>query len=466
MQSKALSVLLLNPPYKEPIIRDNHCCFTAKSHYMWPPVDLLYLSAVLTHSQINIDVIDAVIEEKSWGDVSRHCLQKKPDVIIMLTGTVSFDIDLNELQKIVMIHSPKVYLLGNTPTFRPLHFMKTYDFVTGIIHNFFDTQICDVIFGEKKTIKSMTTRDEKEIIKGTVNYLKPNEKIIFPKAPKHHLFPLEKYTTPLVKRTPMATVLTAFGCPFTCKFCIASALDFHARRAEDLKIEFDSLKKNNVKEIFFEDSTFNKNAEHLSMVCNLLIEGKYNFTWSANVHSFNITDENLQLMKKAGCHTVQIGVESGNQDTLNEYAPSKRKNNIQKTFELCKKNSMRTLGYFIIGFPTETVSKAQDTITFAKELDPDFASFSVMTPDYGTKLFDEAVEKKLIDSAEVTPFDCSEQAVLKNSTFTKKQQDFMIEKAYKEFYFRPGKMLSYLKDYSMIPNYLKNGMRLIKKKLL
>jgi len=337
MNKKKLNVLLLNPPYKEPIIRDNYCCFTSKSQYIWPPIDLLYISGILRHADIAVSVIDAVIEKQSWEVVEKHVLKQKPDVIIMLTGTVSFQDDLEGLRSLVQKTKARSYVLGNTPAFKPLHFLRTYDFLTGIFHNFFDTRIRDEILEKSPSIESISTNKKGKHHIGKVNFLPHNHQLPLISPPQYDLFPLAKYTTPIAKRSPMATVLTGFGCPFTCKFCIASAIDFHPRQIKDLENEFDELQKKGVKEVFFEDSTFNKNETHLNMICNLLIGKNYQFTWSANIHSFNVTETNLRLMKKAGCHTVQIGVESGNQEILNQYAPSKRKEKIEDAFHLCKK---------------------------------------------------------------------------------------------------------------------------------
>ncbi|PIZ61675.1 hypothetical protein COY16_06225 [Candidatus Roizmanbacteria bacterium CG_4_10_14_0_2_um_filter_39_13] len=463
---KKLTVLLLNPPYSEPILRDNYCCFTSKTGYLWPPVDLLYISGVLTHKSIALSVIDAVSTKTKWQTIEDWVQVHQPDVIIMLTGTVSFKSDLRELKNIIaQSKKTRVYLVGNTPVFRPEYFLKTYSFVTGIFHHFFDTAILDAIVYKKHNSPSISSCSNGKINFGKVNYLPRLSEIKIPHPPQHHLFPLHTYSTPLSKRHPIATMLTAFGCPFTCKFCIASALDFYPRNVKDLEIELDSMKKNGVKEIFFQDSTFNKNNDHLQKVCRLLKKKKYDFTWSANVHSFNLTIDNLNLMKSAGCHTVQIGVESGSQDILNQYAPSKRKEQLERVFHMCRKVGIRTLGYFIIGFPTETKDIAKETINFALSLNPDFASFSVLTPDYGTRLYDEAIKKKMIETNTIS-FDSSDEAVLDNNLFPRAKQNQMITSAYRQFYLHPRRIITYIYNYKNWLIYLKNGIKLFKKKLL
>lgn len=455
------SILLLNPPYPKPIIRDNYCCFASKSYYFWPPVDLLYLSAILTHPEIKLSVIDAVAERLSNEQTIKKIVKIKPEVIISLTGTASFEKDLAFLKSVTELTGAKIFLMGNAPAFLPKYFLKNSPFVTGIIHNFFDKEILNFFLGEKITTQSISYRtNNKKFIIGKINFLPPNSQISIPNVPRYDLFPLHRYTTPVSRRRPLVTMLTSFGCPFTCRFCVGSALSYYPRPIREIKREFEAAKKAGVKEIFFEESTFNVNRNRVKKICQLLINQDYQFSWSANIHSLNLDFTTLKLMKKAGCHTLQIGVESGNQKILDKYAPSKNLETIKRAFRLARQAGIETLGYFIIGFPGETQEEAQKTINLAKELNPTLVSFSVLTPDYGTPLYSQAVKEKLINS-KIISFDSSFGAVLRNPKFPKKLQDKMIKKAYFEFYLRPKKLLELTKDIHQLPIYFKNGISLI-----
>ncbi len=457
-------IFLLNPPYKELIIRDNFCCFTSKSGYLWPPVDFLYLSGILKEKDTEIKVCDAVAENKKWKEVFDLISKNKPDIIIVLTGTVSFKNDLANLRQLKI--PADIYLMGNTPAFIPSYFLKKYPFIKGVIHNFYDPKIYDFLTKKNKNCQSISYKEKNEKIKfGKINYLPVSKEISLFKPPQYHLFPLLKYSTPFIKRKPMITAMTSFGCPFNCKFCVASALNYYPRPIKDLEKEFDVMKKAGIKEIFFEDSTFNTNENYTKSICNLMIKKKYNFSWSANVHSFNLNINLLTLMKKAGCHTLKIGIESGNQETLNLYAPSKRLEKIKEGIKRAKSLGLKTLGYFILGFPNENLQMAKNTIKEAIKIDPDFVSFSVLTPDYGTKLYQEAIEKKLIKN-KIFSFDSSGKAILNNPFLSLKKQDQLIKEAYFHFYLRPKKILTFIFDFKNLWKYIKNGFFLIFKKII
>lgn len=464
-------ILLLNPPYPSPIIRDNYCCFTAKSGYQWAPTDLLYISGILNgDKRFDVYVIDAPGERASEETTRTRIMQIAPDIICCLTGTVSFEKDMS-FMKMVKDQSKKrvkLFVMGNTPCFAPARFLKQFPFVDGIFHNFMDKKIVSVLIGKPKLCTTCSYRSKKEIKIGHIN-LKSQIVVTGINPPLYHLFPITHYSSPTIKSKPFITAMTAFGCPFTCSFCIASRLNYHTRDIKELKKEFKEMKKAGIKEIFFIDSTFNANPPFVDAVLRMMIKNKFGFSWSAQIHSFRVTPELIRLMKSAGCHTVQIGVESGNPQILKEYAPSKIKENITRAVQTCKKMGVRVLGYFIIGFPHESQKQALETIDYAKQLDPDFASFSTMTPDYGTKVYDEALKAHSFKDKQTAPlsaFDSSGKSILHNAFLSPNEQDKLASNAYASFYLRPSKLLSFLRDIPRIGLYLKNGFFLIAKKIV
>ena len=51
------------------------------------------------------------------------------------------------------------------------------------------------------------------------------------------------------------------------------------------------------------------------------------------------------------------------------------------------------MAYFILGIPVETFEQSLKTIEFARELKPEYAQFSILSPYRGTRLYDEAKAK-------------------------------------------------------------------------
>lgn len=462
----------MNPPYPAPIIRDNYCCFTSKSGYQWAPTDLLYISGILNgDKRFTVKVIDAPGERISEDTTRSRIEHINPDIICCLTGTVSFERDMELLQNYKKLHKKtKIFVLGNTPCFAPVQFLKQFPFIDGIFHNFMDKSLKNVFIGKPNLCKTFSYRKGSKFSIGQVNLAHPQAVINGINPPLYGQFPFKNYSSPVIKNRPFITIITTFGCPFSCSFCIASRLDYHPRDIGEIQKEMKTMKKIGIREIFFIDSTFNADSAFVNTVLDMMIKKDFRFTWSAQIHSFNVTPALIRKMKKAGCHTIQIGVESGSGAVLKEYAPSKVKEKITAAIQICKKEGVRVLGYFIIGFLNESKKQVLETIAFAKKLDPEFASFSTLTPDYGTKTYDFAIKKHLLKAKKkglaLNRFDSSDSSILNNRYLSSKDQDELVQKAYREFYFQPKKLLSYLMDFSHIGQYVQNGLFLISKKIL
>ena len=84
-----MNILLLNPPGKKLYIRDYYCSKVSKARYLYEPVDLLLLSGLLSKKH-TVHILDAIVERY----YPKNCLEKiesiNPDLIISLTGAVSF----------------------------------------------------------------------------------------------------------------------------------------------------------------------------------------------------------------------------------------------------------------------------------------------------------------------------------------------------------------------------------------
>ena len=62
---------------------------------------------------------------------------------------------------------------------------------------------------------------------------------------------------------------------------------------------------------------------------------------------------------------------------------------VRRAVKLIKKHGIPITAYFLAGFPTETDKELRQTIDFAKELNLDYYSLSVVAPYYGTELWNE-----------------------------------------------------------------------------
>ena len=123
-----------------------------------------------------------------------------------------------------------------------------------------------------------------------------------------------------------------------------------------------------------------------------IIERNYKFEWKCEGRVNLVNEEDLKLMKRAGCTMIAYGVENGNQAALDYLGKGITLEQIRTAFQATRRAGIKTMAYFILGIPVNTYDDELETIRFAKQIDPDFAQFGILTPFFGTKLYEEAIK--------------------------------------------------------------------------
>ena len=119
--------------------------------------------------------------------------------------------------------------------------------------------------------------------------------------------------------------------------------------------------------------------------------------WAFQTHSNMIHDlTGLKMMKKAGLHLIKLGIESGNQKTLDMIHKGTTVQQHEKAIRLLKEAGITVHANLMVGFPWETKKEAYHTIEWIKKLDPNQAQFSLAIPYPWTELYDYAKSHNLL----------------------------------------------------------------------
>ncbi|MEK7773848.1 MAG: radical SAM protein, partial [Deltaproteobacteria bacterium] len=94
-------------------------------------------------------------------------------------------------------------------------------------------------------------------------------------------------------------------------------------------------------------------------------------------------------MKKSNCHTVYIGLESINPQTLKAYNKKQSVEDIQNCIRILHKNRIRIHGMFVFGSDMDTTDTIDETVRFAKKNNLESVQFLILTPLPGTKCFND-----------------------------------------------------------------------------
>ena len=143
------------------------------------------------------------------------------------------------------------------------------------------------------------------------------------------------------------------------------------------------------------DDTFTFNHKRVYEICETMKDRGLDNYWGCTARVDTVSEKLLETMKDAGCITMFLGVESADQQLLNEINKKTDINRIKKTFELTKKYGMRTIASVVLGMPGDTKRSILSTINFVKALEPSYAVFSLATPYPGTDFYLKAASENL-----------------------------------------------------------------------
>ncbi len=197
----------------------------------------------------------------------------------------------------------------------------------------------------------------------------------------------------------MGLLMTSRGCPYNCFYCATSIWKRKTRYRSidnvinEIKLVIDRY---NTQQFTFKDDSFTVNRQRVMEFCNRLKNENVDISWDCNTRVDLVDEELLRVMKSAGCNSIKVGIETGNERLLKLINKNTTLTQARKAARLIKKSGIHWTGYFMMGLPSETREETFRTLQFMRELKPDFASLSVYEPFPGTKLFDIGIERGLV----------------------------------------------------------------------
>jgi len=427
-------LLLLNPPGDKLYIRDYYCSFSSKANYYWPPQDLIVLSGIL-NGEYALEVEDAIINKTAETACLEKILKGEYRAVIFTTGTATMKSDLSLMAK-VKISRPEMTVIASAGIMKFIgrELLEECPAVDAALLDFSDSDILRYLRGERSaSLKGLIYRGAGGLVEHQGEFSREFEIPV----PRHELFDFKKYRLPIARRFPFTVVVTSLGCPYRCAFCTAGAYGYRTRPVDNVIEELKRLRELGVKEILFQDPTLTISTKRVVELCRKMIDNGLRFTWSCNADLNALNEEKVSWMKKAGCHTMSVGIESGDDAMLEKYSKPITSEKIREGVDLLNKYKVRVLGYFIIGLPGETRESAIKTINLARSLRIDIASFAVATPDIGTRLRREALEKGWIPPG-IATFDSTEPPVIESGGLSKDEIWALRKRAVRAFYLRPS----------------------------
>jgi radical SAM superfamily enzyme YgiQ (UPF0313 family) len=247
------------------------------------------------------------------------------------------------------------------------------------------------------------------------------------------------------KDKPISSIVTSRGCVFDCAFCFHTlGYKWRARTPENVVNEIEwQIKELKIKELCIYDDNFTFDEERAEEICNLMLDRdiKINIQFPNGIYINKINKVLLEKLKRIGTHYIGLAPESGNKHTLEMIQKSSEGEQIKEIVSACKKLNIRTLGFFILGFPWEGLGEIKKTIDYAKKIDTDLVQFTRLIPYKKTHIYE------FMDNSNLLPADKPDED--KNPFYgASAEVGEAIKMAYRDFYLRSGKIFSLLKVFS------------------
>lgn len=160
-----------------------------------------------------------------------------------------------------------------------------------------------------------------------------------------------------------------------CKFCDERLIwgnRFRIRNYKNIvdEINYD-IEKYGINDFFFWDASITA-YPYLKEFCEEIINRKIKCKWTALIRADELTEEIALLMKQAGCYSIELGIESLNNNILEDMNKGENVETILKAIDILNKNNIIVEGSFLIGYYTDTKESILETIEKSKKLNINF----------------------------------------------------------------------------------------------
>ncbi len=443
-EKNSYDVILINPNIREA---------TDSGEGVLPPLGICYISSYLKSKGVSCRIIDANALKLDESMVIEMINESKP-LIAGITATTPVIEKAYGLAAKIRASVPRTKLMLGGPhaSVLPEQTMDECSRIDFIVCGEGELTVHELVTtlkngGTLENIKGLCYRSGGAVIRNT-----PRERIENLDSlpfPDRSDLPMNKYL-PSIKwfnRTPFATLMTSRGCPNDCIFCASKQILGRAVRFRSISNIIEELKElislYGIKEVMFYDDTFTLNKRHAEDLCDAIISEKLDLTWGCLSRVDRVDGPLLEKMKKAGCHIMSFGIESGSEIMLNQMRKKITLEQIKNAVKAAKQAGINTSASFVFGVPGETEQTMEETINLAVEIDPLFAQFYRVVPFPGTDLY--SIWKNQQFSASFSWKDFLEvgnaQNLIKLDSISAEKFNQLLKLSYKKFYFRPKKII-------------------------
>lgn len=276
-------------------------------------------------------------------------------------------------------------------------------------------QLLQVLEGESQTplkdIKNLiyTSKDQR-IVKTAKEPLLDQDTL--PHLPYHYLnqfYSLKNYLAKTFMGQKTFAYHSSMGCPFSCSFCAIVPIfnaKWRAKSAQNIYRDIHYFKTEyQIDAIEFHDNNFFTSKKRVLEFSRLVLYDNIHWWGEGRIDTLNkYADEDLLLMRQAGCKMIFLGAETGNDEVLKQMNKGgTQTGKMIEDFVLRMKHAdiIPELS-FVLGLPAETEAKVYEQILWdidfikkIKSINPDAEIIIYLyspVPTVGSDLYQQIID--------------------------------------------------------------------------
>jgi len=406
------------------------------------PVSLTYLSSYLELKGIANDILDLRVEHSPDLALRERIAEKKPLAVGITTSTAGIEKAAKLANQVKAINSQIVTIIGGWhASALPEETLRKYPSFDYAIHGEGEIALANLVTcleggGSPDELRGLAFRAGDTVQVNVREKLIDNlDEIPFP---ARHKVPIFRYRpkpgTRNYLRLPSTGILIGRGCPYRCLFCYKGVWGqvVRFRSPENVLEELEMcIDRYGIRDFRFYDDAITLPRWDLRGFCETMIAKRLDINWNCWSRVNDVDEDKLRLMKAAGCYHIKFGIEFGTEKALKLARKGATLDQARRAVALAKKVGLECKGSFIFGIPGETIEDCHETLNFALEVSPHFATFYAFDPIPGSPFHERIAHGEIDPTRDMLP---------------QKITQGLADRAYKTFYFRPTFIIHRLKS--------------------
>ena len=418
-----------------------------------PPLGLASIAAYLDSHGFNTALIDCFAKPASSDELIKNYLQQQQPAYIGFSCTTSSFLDGVRLAQLAKELLPNIRTIFGGVHVSALKekTLSDYEAVDYVVVGEGEETLRELLASQGNDLSQVAQliwrQDDGQVqFNDQKRQALELDSLPFPAYEKLAGYP-DQYQLPIFNypKEPNSSCISSRGCPYACSYCDRSVFrrSFRYNSADYLYRHLAYLRKRfNIRHINFYDDQFTFNRQRVEEFCQRLIDSPLDMTFNCAVRAEHIDFALLQLMKKAGCWMISLGIETGDENLLAQHRQNANLAMLAEKIRLIDKAGIRVKGLLMMGLPGESEASIQKSMDYVFSLPIADFNLAKFTPFPGSPVYQNIHQLGQFEE-DWQKMDCMDFLFIPNG-MNKERMDKLFVEFYKSHYKRPKVLWGYV----------------------